>query len=60
MTENPQIKVVKKSELCAKLERDKWERAVQHEAIQELEALDTELGRIIKRIAALRDILKAA
>lgn len=59
MIEPREIKVVKRADYDT-IERNKWARLVQQEALQELEALECEMGRINKRLATLKELLKAA
>jgi hypothetical protein len=59
MTEDRKITIIKQQKGDT-MSPDKKPRLSNDKALQELEALDTEVGRIAKRIAALRKLLIAA
>lgn len=59
MSSDRKITIIKQSD-CGKMQTDKLNRPRVDKALQELEALECEVGRINKRIAAVKEILKAA
>lgn len=60
MAEERKITIVKKSERATMTRNDRFAQVKREQALKELEALETEVGRINKRIVALKDLLTAA